>query len=348
MLVVVSSRVGAVALLADGALDDGYQLGYRIGFIDDAGNQIGGGEIYFGISGDNTQFFYFRMPLAYVDNTYGANAASDWGAKGHTFDNLLGSDSLGSYQRGIKKKKGKDGKKGGKKKKGKGGKKGGKKKQNTNSGSTNMGFGWTSNGTNNSVDIDYIAGVPPSTQNCIKTDKNGGCKQYASSDYRSGGVGTALADGASVKNDGAVNSGAVTDILEIATSLEWNFDRYPGYIGSMDSPVPDDSNNPYFSSAAPEWIYEVGYEIKFQADTFNVSDWLDPVKAYTLITLGNPHVSPSKKKFGSYDPDPQCIKGCVAVPEPGGTALVGLGLWFLGWYGIRNRRTAIVTAPGNG
>ena len=86
----------AASLTADGRLDvlgpGGYTLGYTIGFLDQNKNFIGNGKIYFGQDATG-QFLYFQMPLGFVDNTYGTNASADW-TKGHTFNDLIGSDSL--------------------------------------------------------------------------------------------------------------------------------------------------------------------------------------------------------------------------------------------------------------
>ena len=268
----------AASLTADGLLDPGYQLGFNIGFIDDMGNAIGDGKLYFGINGaDNSQFLYFQMPLAYVDNTYGTNADASW-TKGHTFDNLLGSDALGSDK-------------------------------------SNMPFTWNSN----SGQIDYIAGVPD--PNCTE-------KKCAAISYRSGGFGdTATNDGATDKNDGKVLTGNTNGIVEVATSLEYN-------LNTVDSTATTNS------SLLAGWIKEVGYEIQFAAGTFNASDWLDATAALSLISLGSPHVSPSKEKFASYD-TPVCIKGCSAVPLPAALPLMfsGLsGLGLFGWIGRRRSR----------
>jgi hypothetical protein len=268
--------VEAAAIVADGVLDPSYQLGFTIGFVDTAGNAIGDGLLYFGInSADQTQFLYFQMPLHYVDNTYGANAAADWD-KGHKFNDLLGSDALGSLD-----KKG-------------------------------MPFSWNGN----EVKIDYLAGV---VDPCATQDKKGNCVSGTTS-YRSGGLGTVLNDGATDKNDGSVGTLGANNggLLEIATSLEYD-------LLHVDSTATTDS------SLDPNWIKEVGYELQFAAGTFNASDWLDKDLAYTLISLGSPHVSPSKKDFGDYD-TPECIVGCgpnistSVAPEPGSLLLLGSGL----------------------
>lgn len=91
------SEAGA-AIVADGKFDglgaSSYQLGFTIGFRDDKGKYIGDGKLYFGQDAGG-QFLYFQMPLGFVDNTYGTNAAADW-KSGHTFSDLTGSDALGN------------------------------------------------------------------------------------------------------------------------------------------------------------------------------------------------------------------------------------------------------------
>jgi MYXO-CTERM domain-containing protein len=274
MLGLAASSASAVTLTADGALDAGYQLGYSVGFIDDQGNAVGDGRMFFGISGDGSMLFYFQMPLNYVDNTYGANASSDWGKKGHTFNDLLGSDAFGSD----------DAKKGG------------------------VGFGFNGN----EIKIDYIAGVKCTTKGC--TDDTA---------YRSGGVGTALNDGATDSNDGKIITGNVDDILQIATSLEYDLNTFG--VLKVDS------------GTDPGWIKEVGYEVQFKPGTFDADAWLDPNLAYKLITLGSPHASPSKFNFSEYG-DPICIVGCSPVPEAPTLPLMGGALAALGLSKLRRRR----------
>jgi hypothetical protein len=187
------------------------------------------------------------------------------------------------------------------------------------------GFEWDGN----SVTFDYIAAV------CDQVDAHGKCQKGTTiTDYRSGGVGSALNDGATSKNDGSINAGSAADIIEIATSLEYDFDQY-GMTYLTDSPAMT-SNTPgdisYVSALAPNWIYEVGYEIQFAPGTFNDSLWLDPDHAPGLITLGIVHASPNKKSYVEYG-TPQCVLGCSpnSAPEPGSALLLGVGLGVLAW-----------------
>ncbi len=298
-----SSPAWATSITADGKLDSSYQLGFTIPFLDDKGNSIGDGQLYFGLDSGGNEFLYFQLPTNYVDNTYGTQAAFDWSG-GHTFDQLYGSDKWGVLDKK----------------------------------SSAGGFEWNGN----SVTFDYIAGVPGS---CITYDKKNNCTKYSISDYRSGGVGTALTDGATDKNDGAINAGSAGSIVEIATSLEYDFDQY-GTTYLADSPAMTSNvsgNISYASAVAPNWIYSVGYEIEFAAGTFNSADWLDPAKATSLITLGVVHASPSKTNYSTYG-TPECFKGCTDVPEPGTLFLFGAGLGALGWARRRRRPPRANTA----
>lgn len=97
-----SGPASAASLVLDGVFDSGYQLQFGVtinGTIGTGKNQTstsGLGSIGFGIdSGTGNEFFYFKLPTNYVDNTYGSNSSAGWTTQ-HQFSDLLGSDVLGN------------------------------------------------------------------------------------------------------------------------------------------------------------------------------------------------------------------------------------------------------------
>lgn len=293
--IVVTWGHAASAITVDGLLDpgEGYSIGFEIPFLDDKGNTIGGGQLWFGTNPDGTQAFYFKMPKEFVDNTYGTGSIG-W-SKTHTFDDLLGSDSLGT-----------DSKK---------------------SGSPLVLF---FNDGETQVVVDYIAQFQEETTDSagkkitVTTYRSGGV-----------GTDTLTKNQKYKDNEGDVIKGDASAILEIATSLEYNINSYASahpdvIVNSPQATVnPDGSYTPVDPTFA-NWIYEVGYELLFAPGTFDPVKWTDPTLVLSLIGLGESHVSPSKEKFGGYG-DATCIFGCspsrqVDVPEPGTLGLLGAGL----------------------
>jgi len=194
-LATVYAQAGAV-LVADGKLGDGaaasphgtaaaamaegYTTGWIVGFNDDKGNLIGNGQLWFGTDAAGAQYLYFMMPQDYVDNTYGTNASAGW--KGHTFSDLLGSDSMGA----------------------------------------NPNFTWTdanAAGATNKARIDYIADCSGSTTaatNCKNTYRSAGVGTGTGvTEYTNGGSSKWS------KMDVDL-TGSALSILEIATSLEYD------------------------------------------------------------------------------------------------------------------------------
>jgi PEP-CTERM motif len=261
-LAAVSFQAGAT-LVADGKYDstEGYQLGVTFG-IDDTHGTTNYGKLYFGQDASG-QYLYIQMPLGYVDNTYGTNAASDW-FSGHTFNDLLSGDTQ------------------------------------------TISWGGTAANRTNTVTLDYLV-------DCGNPNP-GGCSP---SGYDTGSK--------------TATKGSASAITAFNTSLDYD----------LNTVVNGTSANTNSPGANPNWIKEVGYEIKFAPGTFNASDWVNKDKAPGLITLADPGVSPSKKTFKDYTP-PTCTMGCTQVPEPSTNVLLGIGALSLLWFA---RRRQVARAP---
>jgi len=349
----------ALAFVTDGKFGgaaEGYTLGFDVTFNTDSG-PVSGGKLFFGTdtAGTGDHFLYFAMPKDFVDNTWGANAV-DWGSKGHTFDNLLGSDSLG------------------------------------NKGADALMFKPVNAdplGSSLDVRVDYLAQVK---EDVIQPD---GKKKNTVVDYISGGIGpdVTLAAGQTLgKNEAQIVSdtgvtvddngtpldttddtvvNASTLVKEIATSLEYNVQTFkattlpngatnPTPITAddiknktgllADSPEVQvdasgkailDANGNYqvVNSAFSDYVFEVGYEFRFDAKMFD-NRFTDPNEALAFVMLGESHVSPSKENFVSTTVNPVCTFGTDCpetqnVPEPGTAAAMVAGL--IGLWGLRRR-----------
>ncbi len=301
----------ASAFVADGKFDasEGYSLGFEVSFLVEGGGgaTVDGGRLYFGtdaVSGDH--FLYFAMPKDFVDNTTGVNAVG-WGSKGHKFKDLLNSDSLGN-----------DG--------------------------TNAALSFSTTGGALDVVLDYLA-VSQSTPTV----------------FESGGAGEL----GYTKNDGEVLSGDASVITEVATSYEYNIAHFgpngtnditqqmiddtagdtknPAAGLLKDSPevasIDGDGNYIVADASFADWIFEVGYEVQFEAGTFG-DGWTSATEALSFVSLGESHVSPSKVPFGGstvgdciLGPEPECPG---VVPEPTTLVLLASGLMGVGW--TRRRR----------
>jgi hypothetical protein len=320
-LATVYSQAGAT-LVADGKLGDaavgsahgtaaaalmgeGYSTGWIVGFNDDAGNFIGNGQLWFGTDGGGNQFLYFLLPTDYVDNTYGTNASAGW-KKGHTFSDLLGSDSMGASP---------------------------------NLSWNDKAGNYAGAGTNNAARIDYIANCSASTAaatNC----KNG----YRSAGV--GGTGTGVTEFANgggakwTKMDSAL-TGSAASILEIATSLEYDLNTIDPTATTNSS-----LNTNWLKEVGYEIEFKPGTfdPAKWGKDVQLVSGQVsipglltlgDPHVSPPKTTFGA-YTTPCMIAGPG--------GGCGA-PEPGTTWLLGAGLAGMAWY-ARRRRQGMVPVPG--
>jgi len=313
-VVALAAATPALAFSVDGKFGgaaEGYTLGYDVAFnVEGQPDPITGGKLFFGTeAGTGDKILYFAMPKDFVDNSYGANQVG-WGSKNHKFDSLLGSDSLGTTKSSFILKP-------------------------INSGGATL-----------DIAVDYLA---------VDNDKNPTL-------YRSGGIKTG-ADATLKKNDGAVvsDTGNVAGgIAEIATSLEYNVATFASAsdIANKTGVIKDspdvlressdhdkallDANGDYqvVDPAFSDWIFEVGYEFRFDAAMFD-NRWTSPNEALAFVMLGESHVSPSKANFISSTVNPNCTFGSdcpdgQTVPEPASLATFAVGL--LGFAALRRRR----------
>ena len=183
-LAAVCTQASAL-IVADGKFDggEGYQLGMSFGILDDHGTTHFG-KLYFGQDA-NGQYLYVQLPLGFVDNTYGANAAADWfaplsSANGHSFSNLLVGDNLSISYKTL-----------------------------------------ANPSTTNTLTMDYLAdcgnaGAAPCGANSQYRSAGGGIGV-------SGGGGSST--GSWSDNNGGYSGAASGKPLEVATSLEYNLNN---------------------------------------------------------------------------------------------------------------------------
>ena len=141
--------------------------------------------------------------------------------------------------------------------------------------------------------------------------------------YASGGV---------VDGEGSVNFGSASDILAVATSLQYNWDTfgssYPGYFGKdSDSPLTgsqDPTVSTSYTTVDPDlsaWVFDVTYEFQISGSLFS--------NGFGGITIPLVHDSPNKiGKNKVYDDLELC-------PVPSAVILGVIGLGFSSWLGRR-------------
>lgn len=143
--------------------------------------------------------------------------------------------------------------------------------------------------------------------------------------YTSGGV---------VDGEGNVTFGSAQDVLESATSLEYNWvnfgkaaweaDGSLNYFGKNSNSPAADSNYNVTDTTYSDWIFEVIYECKIDGGLFDNN-------GFGGITIPIVHDSPNKlgknKVWQNGDLEP--------VPAPGAVILGAIGLGFTSWLGRR-------------
>lgn len=125
----------------------------------------------------------------------------------------------------------------------------------------------------------------------------------AISGYATGGV----EDG-----EGRINVGSVGDIIEVGTSLDYNFNTL-GHVLTEDSPATDEDYTE--NSEYAGWLFEVSYEIKIDGKAFGDKGLGD-------ITTPLMHASPNKiardRVFSQHT-------SAGHIPEPASMILLSLG-----------------------
>jgi hypothetical protein len=101
--------------------------------------------------------------------------------------------------------------------------------------------------------------------------------------------------------DGKMLIGNPNDVLSVQTSLDKNFNDF-GYVLTENSPATDANYTP--NPSAPNWIYDVWYEVTVRASAFGNSGF-----GYPRIT--DVHASPSKTGKST-----EVVVPCVPPPPP--------------------------------
>ncbi len=301
----------AFAFTVDGRLSpgDNYQLSFDATFTFGSTN-VTGGKLYFGTDngpgGTGDHYMLFAFPKGFVDNTYGANAIGWPSPKGHSFKDLLKSDSLGTG----------------------GGEHGAAalpltlKPVNTGGATLDLIVDYLASdvtkGSSSSPTVFASGGIgdpslPGDNQGAVLSGDASGVKEIATSlEYNIATYGAA-----DVPNgyDPATATGVIKD-----------------------SPATDSSYTP--NPAFPDWVFDVAYEFRFDAAMFD-ERWIDPNQALNFVMLTGAHASPSKT--GQKSPDSITFTQAGGpppsqVPEPGALVLFAMGLLGIAW--TQRRREA--------
>ena len=112
--------------------------------------------------------------------------------------------------------------------------------------------------------------------------------------------------------EGRINIGSVGDIIEVGTSLDYNFNTL-GHVLTEDSPATDEGYTD--NSEYAGWLFEVSYEFEIDGNVFGD-------KGFGDITIPLAHASPNK--IGRNRVFSQGT-GVEQIPEPASIILLSLG-----------------------
>ena len=114
-------------------------------------------------------------------------------------------------------------------------------------------------------------------------------------------------------SDAFVNSRYIESLINVKSSLEYNLDirdispeEYAtsgknNTVTGVFEDSPEDTSGSWENT--DDWLYDVAYEVEFDASLFSKEDWLSQTPEDMLIDFGEAHVSPAKNDYGFYGYD---------------------------------------------